>query len=161
MKQIKFLSILMLVLAGLSFTACSSSDDDENGGEVSEVKIEKLVGVWQVYHIKGWGTENGKPVESEYDVSPENTGADCDRHTFQADGSYQLSYYDTDNGRWKNDGSGYAYTVSGNKIVITHGSRTSHEYTVDKLTKNELVMTRYIEYKDDQFYFKFSMKRVE
>lgn len=43
MKQIKFLSILMLVLVGLSFTACSSSDDDENG---STEDASLLVGIW-------------------------------------------------------------------------------------------------------------------
>ena len=49
MKQFKFFGILMmLVLAGFGFTACSSDDDDNGGTAQTPNRLRPFIGLWEI-----------------------------------------------------------------------------------------------------------------
>ena len=50
-----FMAILFALFSMVSFTACSSDDDDAPSAE--EIK-SNIVGMWQTTHIAGWGYDD-------------------------------------------------------------------------------------------------------
>ena len=106
-----FTVILFALFSMVSFTSCSS--DDDNVPSTEEIK-SNIVGMWQTTHIAGWGyddTEDENLIKVDQDV-PEG---DSDRILFKGDGTYKWYWYD--GGDWR-----YIYTckyeVSGNKIIL-------------------------------------------
>lgn len=98
MKKIySTIMMLAMMVAALSFTACSSDDDNDSKETNSD-----LVGTWSVQSVEGWGM-------SEDDF--------YDYMQFRSDGTYievqededAEKGYTVDKGKW---------TVSNNKIVL-------------------------------------------
>ena len=54
MKKLHFslMAILFALFSMVSFTACSSSDDDDTSAS-GDIKTN-IVGTWELTHIKGW-----------------------------------------------------------------------------------------------------------
>ena len=112
MKKLHFslLAILFALFAMVSFTACSSDDEDTPSTE--DVKTY-IIGMWQPTHVTGYyWDENGKPAKVDMDIDID----DVDAFEFGLGGTYN-EYYWTGN-KWKTDSSGDGYTISGNKLTI-------------------------------------------
>lgn len=115
---------------------------------VKNLKKEDILGTWQVYYAKMWGTYDGQSYEYSWDVSPKDSYSDaeptCDRYIFNADGTYmRREYY---KGDWLPHGP-YHYQISGSNI-LTDLSSPNRYFTVNKLTANEMVMTEHNEWDD-------------
>ena len=68
-----FTAILFALFSMVSFTACSSDDDDVPSAE--EIK-SNIVGMWQTTHIAGWGyddTEDENLIKVDQDVPEEKS----------------------------------------------------------------------------------------
>lgn len=110
------MAILFALFAMVSFTACSSDDDETPSTE--DIKTN-IVGMWQSTHISGWDyddTDEENLIKEDQDI-PE---ADSYRMLFKGDGTCKEYYWD--DYKWHLDGT-YKYEVSGNKIIFydSHG----------------------------------------
>lgn len=110
------MAILFALFAMVSFTACSSDDDETPSTE--DIKTN-IVGMWQSTHISGWDyddTDEENLIKVDQDI-PE---ADSYRMLFKGDGTCKEYYWD--DYKWHLDGI-YKYEVSGNKIIFydSHG----------------------------------------
>ena len=68
-----FTAILFALFSMVSFTACSSDDDDTPSTEVIK---NNIVGMWQTTHIAGWGyddTEDENLIKVDQDVPEEKS----------------------------------------------------------------------------------------
>lgn len=69
MKKLHFslLAILFALFAMVSFTACSSDDEDTPSPEDVQTNI---IGIWQPTHVTGydWDKENDKPAKVDQDI---------------------------------------------------------------------------------------------
>ena len=104
------MAILFALFAMVSFTACSSDDDETPSTE--DIKTN-IVGMWQSTHISGWDyddTDEENLIKVDQDI-PE---ADSYRMLFKGDGTCKEYYWD--DYKWHLDGT-YKYEVSGNKII--------------------------------------------
>ena len=84
-----FMAILFALFSMVSFTACSSDDDDTPSTE--EIK-SNIVGMWQTTHIAGWGyddTEDENLIKVDQDVPEEKS----ERILFKGDGTYKWYWY--------------------------------------------------------------------
>ena len=113
MKKLPFspMAILFALLTMVSFTACSSDDDETPSTE--DIKTN-IIGMWQWTHVSGWDYDDSGEdflIKVDQDV-PE---ADSKRWLFKGDGTCK-EYY-SDNDRWHFDGT-CKYEVSGNKIIL-------------------------------------------
>lgn len=110
------MAILFALFAMVSFTACSSDDDETPSTE--DIKTN-IVGMWQSTHISGWDyddTDEENMIKVDQDI-PE---AESYRMLFKGDGTYKEYYWD--DYKWHLDDT-YKYEVSGNKIIFydSHG----------------------------------------
>lgn len=118
MKKLHFssMAILFALFAMVSFTACSSDDDETPSTE--DIKTN-IVGMWQSTHISGWDyddTDEENMIKVDQDI-PE---AESYRMLFKGDGTCKEYYWD--DYKWHLDDT-YKYEVSGNKIIFydSHG----------------------------------------
>ncbi len=110
------MAILFALFAMVSFTACSSDDDETPSTE--DIKTN-IVGMWQSTHISGWDyddTDEENMIKVDQDI-PE---AESYRMLFKGDGTCKEYYWD--DYKWHLDDT-YKYEVSGNKIIFydSHG----------------------------------------
>lgn len=110
------MAILFALFAMVSFTACSSDDDETPSTE--DIKTN-IVGMWQSTHISGWDyddTDEENLIKVDQDI-PE---AESYRMLFKGDGTCKEYYWD--DYKWHLDDT-YKYEVSGNKIIFydSHG----------------------------------------
>lgn len=139
-------------------------DGTQGGGSVdavSNLTVDKLLGMWQNYHVRYWGVSNGEKLEMSFDISPTmapNDYVDCERFEFFADYTYKKTkYYD---GQWLPKGP-YDYKIKDGHIIQYSGNVVDRDYAVTKITANELVMVEYEYYaKDEYFYRETSLRRV-
>lgn len=110
------MAILFALFAMVSFTACSSDDDETPSTE--DIKTN-IVGMWQSTHISGWDYDN-TDEENLIKVDQDIPEADSYRMLFKGDGTCKEYYWD--DYKWHLDGT-YKYEVSGNKIIFydSHG----------------------------------------
>lgn len=110
------MAILFALFAMVSFTACSSDDDETPSTE--DIKTN-IVGMWQSTHISGWDY-NDTDEENLIKVDQDIPEADSYRMLFKGDGTCKEYYWD--DYKWHLDGT-YKYEVSGNKIIFydSHG----------------------------------------
>lgn len=118
MKKLHFssMAILFALFTMVSFTACSSDDDETPSTE--DIKTN-IVGMWQSTHISGWDyddTDEENMIKVDQDI-PE---AESYRMLFKGDGTCKEYYWD--DYKWHLDDT-YKYEVSGNKIIFydSHG----------------------------------------
>ena len=111
MKKLHFslLAILFALFAMVSFTACSSDDEDTPSAEDIQTNI---IGMWQPTHVTGYDWDkNDKPAKVDQDIDID----DAISFEFKQGGTFN-EYCWTGN-KWKIECSGEAYTLSGNKLT--------------------------------------------
>ena len=89
MKKLHFslMAILFALFSMVSFTACSSDDDDAPSQD--DIKTN-CIGMWQTTHISGWDyDEDDNLIKVDQDVPIE----DSDRILFKGDGTYKWYLY--------------------------------------------------------------------
>lgn len=113
MKKLHFslLAILFALFAMVSFTACSSDDEDTPSTEDVQTYI---IGMWQPTHVTGYDwDENDKPAKVDKDIDIDID--DVISFEFEQGGTFN-EYIWTGN-KWKIECSGEAYSISGNKLT--------------------------------------------
>lgn len=137
MKKLHFslLAILFALFAMVSFTACSSDDDDTPSAEDIQTSI---IGIWQPTHVSGydWDKDEDKPVKVDKDIDID----DAISFEFKQGGTFN-EYIWTGN-KWEIDCSGEAYTISGNKLTTYEedGINVLDVYTIQSINSTTMVL---------------------
>ena len=136
MKKLHFslLAILVAVWAMVSFTACSSEDEDTPSTEDVQTYI---IGMWQPTHVTRYDwAENDKPATVDQDIAIDDA-ISCE---FKQGGTFN-EYVWTGN-KWKIDCSGEAYTISGNKLTTYEedGTNVLDVYTIQSINSTTMVL---------------------
>lgn len=103
MKKLHFslLAILFALFAMVSFTACSSDDDDTPSTEDVQTNI---IGMWQPTHVTGYNwDENDKPAKVDQDIDID----DVISFEFKQGGTF--NEYIWTGSKWKIECSGEGY----------------------------------------------------
>ena len=138
MKKLHFslLAILFALFAMVSFTACSSDDEDTPSTEDIQTYI---IGMWQPTHVTGYDwDENDKPAKVDQDIDIDID--DVDSFEFKQNGIFN-EYIWTGN-KWKIECSGEAYTISGNKLTTydVDGITVLDVYTIQSINLTTMVL---------------------
>ncbi len=138
MKKLHFslLAILFALFAMVSFTACSSDDEDTPSTEDVQTYI---IGMWQPTHVTGYAwDENDKPAKVDKDIDIE----DVISFEFKQGGTFN-EYIWTGN-KWKIECSGEAYSISGNKLTTYEeeedGINVLDVYTIQSISSTTMVL---------------------
>lgn len=158
MKKLHYalMAILFASFSMVSFTACSSDDDDVPSTE--DIKTN-IVGMWQTIHVSGWSyddTEDENLIKVDQDV----TGQDSQRILFKGDGTCYLFYYSTYSNKWVAEYGSYTYDVSGNKIIVYYKNIVDQTYTVLSF-KNDVVVLQYNMDEGPEYKTNITCKRVD
>ena len=103
MKKLHFslLAILFALFAMVSFTACSSDDEDTPSPEDVQTNI---IGIWQPTHVTGYNwDENDKPAKVDQDIDID----DVISFEFKQGGTF--NEYIWTGSKWKIECSGEGY----------------------------------------------------
>lgn len=138
MKKLHFslLAILFALFAMVSFTACSSDDEDTPSTEDVQTYI---IGMWQPTHVTGYDwDENDKPAKVDKDIDIDID--DVVSFEFEQGGTFN-EYIWTEN-KWEIDSSGEAYTISGNKLTTYEedGINVLDVYTIQSINSTTMVL---------------------
>ena len=123
-KVYSTITMLAMMVAALSFTACGGDDDevDNGGGEAS------IVGMWECTYFD---------FDSDYPEQFDNAGMQIgDRVRFKSDGTYEADYKSgyNETGRW---------SLKGNTLTVAVNAEPSipFDYKITRLTSTELEFT--------------------
>lgn len=137
MKKLHFslLAILFALFAMVSFTACSSDDDDTPSAEDIQTSI---IGIWQPTHVSGydWDKDEDKPVKVDKDIDIDDTIS----FEFKQGGTFN-EYVWTES-KWKIECSGEGYKISGNKLTTYEedGVNVLDVYTIQSINSTTMVL---------------------
>ena len=137
MKKLHFslLAILFALFAMVSFTACSSDDDDTPSAEDIQTSI---IGIWQPTHVSGydWDKDEDKPVKVDKDIDID----DAISFEFKQGGTFN-EYVWTES-KWKIECSGEGYKISGNKLTTYEedGVNVLVVYTIQSINSTTMVL---------------------
>ena len=137
MKKLHFslLAILFALFAMVSFTACSSDDDDTPSAEDIQTSI---IGIWQPTHVSGydWDKDEDKPVKVDKDIDID----DAISFEFKQGGTFN-EYVWTES-KWKIECSGEGYKISGNKLTTYEedGVNVLDVYTIQSINSTTTVL---------------------
>lgn len=138
MKKLHFslLAILFALFAMVSFTACSSDDEDTPSPEDVQTNI---IGLWQPTHVTGyvWDEENDKPAKVDQDIDID----DAISFEFKQGGTFNEYIWTED--RWKIESSGEFYAISGNKLTTyekAYGINVLDVYTIQSINSTTMVL---------------------
>ena len=115
MKKLHFslMAILFALFSMVSFTACSSSDDDDTSAS-GDIKTN-IVGTWELTHIKGWyWADDEDESHIIVDKSPESD----DKFRFSLNANGGCIWYDYDAGTWKSYSGITKYELNANILII-------------------------------------------
>lgn len=146
MKQFKFMS-LMLALMACTFAFVSCGDDDEE--EVSVTK-DQLIGTWEMTHISGWfydEDDNDNVVKRSVNMDINESTleeyfkldiAELQRYQFTQTQFtvYSAQYYGDE---WKEEFT-VPYTLEGNKVKLGLHDGFEDEFIVFSVSANQLVL---------------------
>ena len=152
------MAILFALFSMVSFTACSSDDDDVPSTE--EIK-KNIVGMWQTTHISGWAyddTEDENLIKVDQDITDNSEYAQ--RVLFKGDGTCYMYYYSTYSNEWVSISGSLTYDVSGNKIIVYYKNTVEQTYTVLSY-KNDVVVLQYNMDEGPEYKTSITCKRVE
>ena len=164
MKNFKFMSLMLALIAcTLTFTACGSDDDDEEGVSITK---ENLAGTWEMTHISGWfydDDDNKRTIDM--DVNPNTLDkleeadiADYTRYKFTADGKFSnYEFYEKDE-TWRPEVVEVPYIINGNTVTINQGNYDEETITILSITTTQLVFRQYDP--DEEYELTVSCKRV-
>ena len=148
------MAILFALFSMVSFTACSSDDDDAQSQD--DIKT-KCIGMWQTTHISGWDyddTDDENLIKVDQDV-PEG---EADRILFKGDGTYK--WYENVDGNWQSSDYTCKYEVSGNKIIL-YDDRGDMDITYTVVSfKNDTVVLEVTLDEGPQYKQRITCKRV-
>lgn len=138
MKKLHFslLAILFALFAMVSFTACSSDDEDTPSTEDVQTYI---IGMWQPTHVTGYDwDENDKPAKVDQDIDIDID--DVVSFEFKQNGIFN-EYAWTGN-KWEIDCSGEHYNISGNKLTTydVDGITVLDVYTIQSINLTTMVL---------------------
>lgn len=139
MKKLHFslLAILFALFAMVSFTACSSDDEDTPSTEDVQTYI---IGMWQPTHVTGYDwDENDKPAKVDKDIDIDID--DVISFEFKQGGTFN-EYIWTGN-KWKIECSGEAYSILGNKLTtydVEDGITVLDVYTIQSINLTTMVL---------------------
>ena len=149
-----FMAILFALFSMVSFTACSSDDDDAPSQD--DIKTN-CIGMWQTTHISGWDyddTDDENLIKVDQDV-PEG---EADRILFKGDGTYK--WYENVDGNWQSSDYTCKYEVSGNKIIL-YDDRGDMDITYTVVSfKNDTVVLEVTLDEGPQYKQRITCKRV-
>lgn len=136
MKKLHFslLAILFALFAMVSFTACSSDDEDTPSTEDVQTYI---IGMWQPTHVTGYDWDgNGNPARVDKDIDIDDVVA----FEFKQGGTFN-EYYWTGN-KWKIECPGEGYDISGNKLTTYEEDRINvlDVYTIQSINLTTMVL---------------------
>lgn len=132
------MAILFALCSTVSFTACSSSDDDSLSAETIK---ENIVGMWQTTHISGWtydDTEDENLIKIEQDVTEDSRYAH--RILFKGDGSCYSYIYGKSSHSWISLSNYFTYDISGSKIILYYKNEVDETYTVLSINDDTIVL---------------------
>lgn len=119
----------------VSFTACSSDDEDTPSTEDVQTYI---IGMWQPTHVTGYDwDENGKPAKVDQDIDID----DAISFEFEQGGTFN-EYIWTGN-KWKIECFREAYFISGNKLTTYEeggGTNVLDVYTIQSINLTTMVL---------------------
>lgn len=138
MKKLHFslLAILFALFAMVSFTACSSDDEDTPSTEDVQTYI---IGMWQPTHVTGYDwDENDEPAKVDQDIDIDID--DVASFEFKQNGIFN-EYAWTGN-KWEIDCSGEHYNISGNKLTTyeVDGTTVLDVYTIQSINLTTMVL---------------------
>lgn len=146
MRNFKFMSFMLAMIAcTFSFVSCSK-DDEESGN----FNTSQLVGTWEMSHVSGWYLEeddndNLVKVSVDMDVN-ENTLQEFYRKDFADYVRYQFTestftHYTMWNygGSWE-VGRTVPYTLNGSTIIINPKNKEEEQVKVLSISTNQLVL---------------------
>lgn len=141
MKKLHFslLAILFALFAMVSFTACSSDDEDTPSPEDVQTNI---IGLWQPTHVTGyvWDDKNDKPAKVDQDIDID------DAISFEFKQGDTFNEYIWTGNEWKIECSGEHYAISGNKLTTyTYefeggGINILDVYTIQSINSTTMVL---------------------
>lgn len=136
MKKLHFslLAILFALFAMVSFTACSSDDEDTPSTEDIQTYI---IGMWQPTHVTGYDwVGNDKPAKVDQDIDID------DAISFEFEQGSTFNEYCWTGNKWKIECSGEGYTISGNKLTTYEkdGINVLDVYTIQSINLTTLVL---------------------
>ena len=123
-KVYSTITMLAMIVAALSFTACGGDDDevDNGGGDVS------IVGVWECTYFDLDTNYPSMNADSNMQIG--------DRIRFKSDGTYETDYVSgyNETGRW---------FLKGNTLTVAVNAEPSipFDYKITRLTSTELEFT--------------------
>lgn len=112
--RIKTLALLAILFMGLSFVSCSSDDNDDDGGNKTEI-VESIVGTWK------WSDDEGYQLIT-FKSNGKGTIEEADEY-----GTYEESF-------------SYSYNASKKVLKINWDDDDPVEWTVTSLTSKKLVV---------------------
>ena len=139
MKKLHFflLAIPFALFAMVSFTACSSDDDDTPSAEDIQTSI---IGIWQPTHVSGydWDKDEDKPVKVDKDIDIDID--DAISFEFKQGGTF--NEYIWTGSKWKIECSGEGYSISGNKLTTYEedGINVLDVYTIQSINSTTMVL---------------------
>jgi len=136
MKKLHFslLAIFFALFAMVSFTACSSDDDDTPSTEDIQSRI---IGMWQPTHVKGY-VWDGDDEPAKF-VDQDITLDDAEAFEFKQGGIFN-EYYWKEN-KWNIDCINEQYTISGNKLTTYDANGSLLDvYTVVSINSTSMVL---------------------
>lgn len=138
MKKLHFslLAILFALFAMVSFTACSSDDEDTPSPEDVQTNI---IGMWQPTHVTGydWDDENDKPAKVDQDIDID------DAISFEFEQGCTFNEYIWTGNIWKIECFGKAYAILGNKLTTyekNDGINVLDVYTIQSINSTTMVL---------------------
>lgn len=108
-----FMAILFALFSMVSFTACSSSDDDDTPAS-GDIKTN-VVGTWELTHIKGWYWADD---EDESHITVDKSPESDDKFRFFLNANGGCIWYDYDAGTWKSYSGITKYELNANILII-------------------------------------------
>ena len=123
MKKLHFslMAILFALFSMVSFTACSSSDDDDTSAS-GDIKTN-IVGTWELTHIKGWyWADDEDESHIIVDKSPESD----DKFRFSLNANGGCIWYDYDAGTWKSYSGITKYELNANILIIKDSNQINY-----------------------------------
>lgn len=130
----KILLITAILLAAVSFSACS--DDDDNKFDPNQI-----AGTWQITLIEGWSVDNDG-TRDEWSDSYPSIDDDDYYWTYTFDGHGKMKRVSYTNQGVNNSTNG-TYTVSNNVLTIVEKGGNyveTQEFQIEKLTSSQLVL---------------------
>ena len=103
------MAILFALFSMVSFTACSSSDDDDTPA-TGDIKTN-IVGTWELTHIKGWYWADD---EDESHITVDKSPESDDKFRFSLNANGGCIWYDYDAGTWKSYSGITKYELNAN-----------------------------------------------